>query len=112
MNQRVKNPNDKNILIEDFDELWRLEGEKIQKQMLMNKYGTEDLNYLNTLSTNQRAKFADSYRDTLITNITDVLNKAWMAVPAFSAGALLNNTENNKQSQKYGGYTKDFPWFL
>lgn len=99
MNQRRKSPNDKTIPIEDFDDIWGLEAEKIQKEMLMSKYNTDDLNYLNDLPTNQRLKFMDFYKDRLSKNVTDVLNKAWMTVPALGAGALLNSTDNNKKTQ-------------
>ena len=110
MNQRRKSPNDKTIPIEDFDDIWGLEAEKIQKEMLMSKYNTDDLNYLNDLPTNQRLKFMDFYKDRLSKNVTDVLNKAWMTVPALGAGALLDassSTETNSNAR--GGFINQYP---
>jgi hypothetical protein len=52
----------------------------------------------------------DFYKDKLSQNVTNVLNKAWMTVPALSAGALLDASSSTEQNSKAkGGFINQYP---
>ena len=87
-------------LKEDFDAIWNDEAAKIQKEMLMARYNTDDLSFISKLPTSQKVKFISEYRDRLTRSITDALNKAWVTVP-IAGGAGLNSLETSEQ--RYGG---------
>lgn len=108
INKRSKDPeNLDNIKAEmDYDEIWLEEAYKIRENLLK-EYGVKsDLD----LTPAQAKEYVQRTKDQLAKNVTDVLNKAWIAVPAaIGVGAATQqkkkggnvNKRNNKALDDY-----------
>jgi len=94
MNKLAKDPQNPDLIKTemDYDEIWLDEAWKIRENLLK-EYGVaadSELSAAQTLEYKQRTK------EELTKAITDVLNKAWIAVPAIGVGAAM-------QQKKRGG---------
>lgn len=108
INKRSKDPqNLDNIKAEmDYDEIWLEEAYKIRENLLK-EYGVKsDLD----LTPAQTKEYVQRTKEELLKNVTDVLNKAWIAVPAaIGVGAATQqkkkggnvNKRNNKALDDY-----------
>lgn len=85
----------------DYDEIWLQEALKIREGLLKNYGVKSDMD----LSPEQALEYRKATRDILTKNITDVLNKAWVAVPVgIGIGAVTQQKKKggpvNKRSHK------------
>jgi hypothetical protein len=94
MSKLVKDPKNPDLLKGemDYDELWLQEALKI-REGLLKEYGVA---VDSELTAAQRLVYKQRTREELTKVITDVLNKAWVAVPAIGVGAAM-------QQKKRGG---------
>jgi hypothetical protein len=94
MSKLVKDPKNPDLLKGemDYDELWLQEALKI-REGLLKEYGVAADS---ELTAAQRLVYKQRTREELTKVITDVLNKAWIAVPAIGVGA-------GMQQKKRGG---------
>lgn len=108
MNNRVegweaKGSNYKYGKEQDYDDLWEEEFDLIRKQLLEKKYGVDDADFLKNLPEEEKKLFRQEVRRTFEKKLTDVLNKAWVAVPAaIGAGAAATQGESPKQAGQLG----------
>jgi len=88
---------------QDYDDLWDEEFDLIRKQLLEKKYGVDDADFLKNLPEEEKKLFRQEVRRTFEKKLTDVLNKAWVAVPAaIGAGAAATQGESPKQAGQLG----------
>ena len=83
---------------EDYDDIWSSE-RNIAKQQIKDKYDLNDPKKIAALSRDEKQKLTEETNRLLSKKITDVLNKAWMTVPAAAAATSMGTQEKRK-----GGY--------